>query len=413
MSHPLRFLLLVLPVLLLALLTVWLPRVGDSARDPLVEQASEAVEAAPLTPEQRELDQAVSRIGGTFDGHVGIAVRDIEGGRTLHFNGLELFPQQSVSKLWVAMTALDEVDAGRLDLSEMVAIRSADLTVFHQPIRDIVRRDGSFSSDYAELIERAITESDNTANDRLLRRVGGAEAVQDFLDTHGLASIRFGTDERSKQSAIAGLEWRQSYAQGPAFFDARDRVDEAARREAFESYLADPIDGAPRLRWSRRLRGCSAVNCCQRDRPACCWARWREPRAGRKAQGGRAGGLDRTPQDGHRAVFRRRTIGLQRHRPVHRAERAQLCDSGDDRTDPRTYSGADGYDAAGGTCGGALRGDALPYPHHGRMQRSTDCRGRVSAPISSRPCQRVQRPMAMPAWARVSPTHWLQVLASV
>ena len=245
MSHPLRFLLLALPVLLLALATVWLPRVGDSARDPLVEQASEAVEAAPLTPEQRELDQAVSRIGGTFDGHVGIAVRDIEGGRTLHFNGLELFPQQSVSKLWVAMTALDEVDAGRLDLSEMVAIRTADLTVFHQPIRDIVRRDGSFSSDYAELIERAITESDNTANDRLLRRVGGAEAVQDFLDTHGLASIRFGTDERSKQSAIAGLEWRQSYAQGPAFFDARDRVDEAARREAFESYLADPIDGAP------------------------------------------------------------------------------------------------------------------------------------------------------------------------
>ncbi|MEG3597737.1 MAG: serine hydrolase, partial [Pseudomonadota bacterium] len=245
MSHPLRFLLLALPVVLLARLTVWLPRVGDSAHDPLVEQANEAVEAAPLTPEQRELDQAVSRIGGTFDGHVGIAVRDIEGGRTLHFNGLELFPQQSVSKLWVAMTALDEVDAGRLDLSEMVAIRTADLTVFHQPIRDIVRRDGSFSSDYAELIERAITESDNTANDRLLRRVGGAEAVQDFLDTHGLASIRFGTDERSKQSAIAGLEWRQSYAQGPAFFDARDRVDEAARREAFESYLADPIDGAP------------------------------------------------------------------------------------------------------------------------------------------------------------------------
>ena len=253
MSHPLRFLLLALPVLLLALLTVWLPRVGDSARDPLVEQASEAVEAAPLTPEQRELDQAVSRTGGTFDGHVGIAVRDIEGGRTLHFNGLELFPQQSVSKLWVAMTALDEVDAGRLDLSEMVAIRAADLTVFHQPIRDIVRRDGSFSSDYAELIERAITESDNTANDRLLRRVGGAEAVQDFLDTHGLASIRFGTDERSKQSAIAGLEWRQSYAQGPAFFDARDRVSPNLRKVAFENYLADPVDGATPIAIARAL----------------------------------------------------------------------------------------------------------------------------------------------------------------
>ena len=244
MTLPFRFLLVAIPVLLLALLVVWLPRLQAPA-DPLVEQASEAVEAPPLTPAQAALDRAISRIGGAFDGHVGIAVRDLAARRTLHFNGLEQFPQQSVSKLWVALTALDEVDAGRLDLGEMVRIRPGDLTVFHQPIRDIVRRDGSFSADYAELVERAITQSDNTANDRILRRVGGPAAVQDFLDTHGLSSIRFGTDERSKQSAIAGLEWRQDYAQGPAFFEARDEVSPAVRRSAFEAYLANPLDGAP------------------------------------------------------------------------------------------------------------------------------------------------------------------------
>ena len=90
MSHPFRFLLLVLPVLLLALLALWLPRLGDSARDPLVEQANEAVEAAPLTPEQRELDQAVSRIGGPSRG-MSASRCVIRGGRTRHFNGLELF----------------------------------------------------------------------------------------------------------------------------------------------------------------------------------------------------------------------------------------------------------------------------------------------------------------------------------
>lgn len=245
MSVPLRFLLIVIPVMLLAVLVVWLAQAQTGVEDPVVEQVQAEIEPIALSPDQQELDREISRIGGTFAGHVGIAVRDIEAGETLHFNGLEHFPQQSVSKLWVAMTALDEVDAGRLDLAEMVEIRSRDLTVFYQPIRKIVRRKGRFSSDYADLIARAIIESDNTANDRVLRRVGGPEAVQDFLDGHGLSSIRFGTDERTKQSAIAGLEWRQSYSQGSTFFDARDEVPDARRREAFETYLADPLDGAP------------------------------------------------------------------------------------------------------------------------------------------------------------------------
>lgn len=245
MTLPFRFLLLAVPVLLLGLLVVWLPRLGQVRADPVVRQAVEQAEPAPLSPELQALDRDLSRIGGTFPGHVGIAVRDVEAGRTVHFNGLELFPQQSVSKLWVTMAALDEVDKGRLELGERVEIRAPDLTVFHQPIRSTVLQSGRFVSDYGELIFRAITQSDNTANDRILRRVGGPEAVQDFLDSHGLSSIRFGTDERTKQSAIAGLEWRQSYSVGPAFFDARDKVPGDVRREAFEAYLADPIDGAP------------------------------------------------------------------------------------------------------------------------------------------------------------------------
>lgn len=245
MTLPFRFLLIVIPVLLLALMVVWLPRMDPVRSDPLVEQAASEVEPVPLTPAQQALDRDISRIGGTFSGHVGIAVRDLQAERTFHFNGLQLFPQQSVSKLWVTMTALDAVDRGNLDLAEPVVLRSADLTVFYQPVRRIVLRDGSFPSSYADLVDRAITQSDNTANDRILRRVGGPEAVQDFLDSNGLASIRFGTDERTKQSAIAGLEWRQSYSVGPAFFDARDRVSDDVRRAAFESYLADPLDGAP------------------------------------------------------------------------------------------------------------------------------------------------------------------------
>jgi beta-lactamase class A len=142
------------------------------------------------------------------------------------------------------MTALAQADERDLDLGERVVIRREDLTLFHQPIRDIVRRQGMFSSDYADLIDRALTRSDNTANDRILRRVGGPEEVEEFLDDRDIEGIRFGPDERTKQSAIAGLTWNQSYSYGNSFYEARDEVPDAVRRSAFESYLADPIDGA-------------------------------------------------------------------------------------------------------------------------------------------------------------------------
>lgn len=235
-----------LAVVALCLLAVWSYERRDRG-----ERAGTATDAIldtpppPMSAPQRWLDGELSRLGGGFAGHVGIAVTSAGDRETTHFNGLERFPQQSVSKLWVALTALDRVDRNELDLDEMVAVRFEDLTVFYQPIRKRVLREGVVSTDYRDLIERALAQSDNTANDLTLRRVGGPEAVQEWLDANDLSAIRFGADERTKQSWIAGLEWRQSFAVGPAFFDARDRVGEAVRRARFEAYLADPVDGAP------------------------------------------------------------------------------------------------------------------------------------------------------------------------
>src|SRR3546814_13593054 len=58
------------------------------------------------------------------------------------YNGNELFPQQSVSKLWVAMTLLDAVDRGKLSLNDNTVVRREDLTLFHQPLIALVDGDG-------------------------------------------------------------------------------------------------------------------------------------------------------------------------------------------------------------------------------------------------------------------------------
>ena len=206
-------------------------------------------EPPPVPPQQaqarQQLEERLAELGAGFGGTVGIAVVDIANGWSAAYNADRLMPQQSVSKLWVAITLLDQVDKGDLALEDRVVIGRNDLTVFHQPIRDRVLREGAVVTDAHDLLERAITRSDNTANDSILRTVGGPQAVRKMLAAKDIDKVRFGPGERLMQSAIAGLEWRQQYAQTrEGFFDARDAVPDARRKQAFESYLADPIDGA-------------------------------------------------------------------------------------------------------------------------------------------------------------------------
>ena len=198
----------------------------------------------PLSPEQDALEARLAEIGEGFPGVVGIGVAEESSEAVMGYNGDVPMPQQSVSKLWVSMTALDLVDQGKLNLAEPVVIRAQDLTLFHQPIREIVKAKGQFLTTYRELMERAITQSDNTANDRILRRAGGPKAVDKFIAKNHLQGVAFGTDERTKQAAIAGLEWQPSYSIGRRFYEAREAVPDERRKAAFEGYLADPIDGA-------------------------------------------------------------------------------------------------------------------------------------------------------------------------
>src|SRR3546814_18735159 len=85
-----------------------------------------------------------------------------------------------------------------------------------------------------DLIETAITHSDNSANDSLLRTVGGPEAVRRFLAKHDLGKIRFGSGERLLQRGPAGLKWQQRYSVGRAFQQAPAAPPAATRKGAME-----------------------------------------------------------------------------------------------------------------------------------------------------------------------------------
>ena len=198
---------------------------------------------APDVAAQSELDARIRELGRGFEGEVGIAVRDIDSGWATDWHGDRFYPQQSVSKFWVALTAFQRADAGELDLDERVTLTRQDLTLFHQPIAAQIGANG-YTTTLGQLMFRALTESDNTANDAVLRRAGGPTAVRAMLERSRLEGVRFGPGERLLQSGIAGLQWQPAYSSGNAFYQARSSVPIERRREAFERYIDDPVDGA-------------------------------------------------------------------------------------------------------------------------------------------------------------------------
>jgi beta-lactamase class A len=222
-------------------------RAPTPAQPPMVNGSQNWPQNGPMTEGRARppaaLVETIKTLGMNFPGRVGIAVTRVDGNWIVDHQGTQLFPQHSVSKTWVGLTLADAVDKGQIRFSDTVRITKSDLTLFHQPIKQLVGDDG-YETTMSDLFHRAMTESDNTANDTILRRVGGPAAVRSFIASKGLGDIRFGPGERLFQSAIAGLTWQQDYSQGNAFENARNALSADARGQAMIRYLNDPMDGA-------------------------------------------------------------------------------------------------------------------------------------------------------------------------
>ncbi|MPT48294.1 MAG: serine hydrolase [Sphingobium sp.] len=190
-----------------------------------------------------ELQRSIAALGQNFNGVAGISVRRVDADWEVSYNGGRLMPQQSVSKLWVAMTMLDAIDRDRLTMSDPVTISGNDLTLFHQPVAAMMKG-GTYTTTLSDLYNRAMQQSDNTANDAILRKVGGPEAVRGFLARRFIPDIRFGPGERLLQSKTAGLTWNQSMSIGRNFYTARANLPKSVREKALDDYLANPPDGA-------------------------------------------------------------------------------------------------------------------------------------------------------------------------
>ena len=207
-------------------------------------QAKTPRKAANCAPRPEALQQELNRIAASFQGKVGIGVTQAGCDWVVGARQDEFFPQQSVSKLWVALSVLDAVDRGKVRLDQPLTLRPEDLVVFNQPMRWRLLEEGSLTLPVQTLLQSSLSLSDNLANDKLLWTVGGPDHVRGVLKDRGLEGIRFGPGERLLQSSIAGLQWTPELAQGSNFNDARERLPVEQRQALLSRYVADPMDGA-------------------------------------------------------------------------------------------------------------------------------------------------------------------------
>ncbi len=149
---------------------------------------------------------AIRQIEIDSGGRLGVAVLNTATGAAYAHRGDERFPLCSTFKLLVAAQVLawaDGMPRGHESLQQRVVVRAEDL-VAYSPVTE--PRVGGVPMTLAELCEAAITLSDNTAANLLLRHLGGPQGLTAYVRGLGDAVTRLDRIEPELNQALPGDE---------------------------------------------------------------------------------------------------------------------------------------------------------------------------------------------------------------
>ena len=201
---------------------------------------------ASRTPrlDMKLLDKEVAALAArAAPGVLGFGLMNLESGEFWVRLGDRTFPMMSVFKLPLGAAVLAEVDGGRLNLGDTVTISDQDLSPPLSPVADAWPGRSTYTVE--ELFTAALRDSDNTAADVLMRRIGGPGAVSGWLQAKNVQEVRIDRYERELQvEALGMVSFRAAWKGQAAFGAAIATVDPARRRAATLAYMADPRDSA-------------------------------------------------------------------------------------------------------------------------------------------------------------------------
>lgn len=201
-------------------------------------------------------------------GVLGMGLMNLESGENYLFNDDRAFPMQSVFKLPLGAAVLGEVDDGRLNLNERFVLYANQLSPQHSPIASAWPGRDSYTA--GELLEAAVVDSDNTAADVLLKRIGGPGGLTAWLAARNLTGIRVDRYERELQPEVNGMaSFRPEWRDAAVYNAVRAKIPEARRLAAMRKHMTDGRDSStPRgmLEFLQRLERKELISPTSSDR---------------------------------------------------------------------------------------------------------------------------------------------------
>ena len=152
---------------------------------------------AASDPIETVVAAAEARLGA----RIGVAVLDDETGRAWNHRAAERFPLTSTFKALAGAALLARVDRGEETLDRRVVFAATDLVTW-SPTTE--KRVGEPGMTLAEIAEAAITLSDNTAGNLLLKAIGGPAGLTTFLRGLGDDATRLDRWETDLNEAALG-----------------------------------------------------------------------------------------------------------------------------------------------------------------------------------------------------------------
>ncbi len=131
---------------------------------------------------------------------VGASIIGNNGMDTISFHGDRRFPMQSVFKFHISLAVLSEIDNGKLSLDQKIEISKDELLPedFWSPLRDENPNGGSFT--IKRLIQYAVSQSDNTACDVLIKLIGSPKTVEEYFKKNTIQDIAITFNEKDMQA---------------------------------------------------------------------------------------------------------------------------------------------------------------------------------------------------------------------
>lgn len=134
-----------------------------------------------------KLASDLNRAAASYDGVMGIFVKDLTSGETFAVNADTVFPQASSIKIPILIELMRQAQEGKLNLAQRVEIHRANL-VGGSGVLQFFSEGGSAIS-LRDLAVLMVVLSDNSATNMIIDRVGMGD-VNSMLDSLGLNQMR-------------------------------------------------------------------------------------------------------------------------------------------------------------------------------------------------------------------------------